>query len=65
MAGASIFGIIIGKLRHGKKLYLVILLKVDKNLDIGFYHAMLSFGMTVRLLVKGGKEFLLNVEEIA
>ena len=40
MAGAGIFGIIIGKFRHGKKLYPIILLKVDESLEVGFYYAI-------------------------
>ena len=49
MVGASIFGIIVGKFHHKKKLCPIILLKVVKNLEISFYCAILSFGLTVCL----------------
>ena len=49
MANASIPGIIIGKFCHEKKLCPIILLKVDKNLEVGFYCTILSFGLTVHL----------------
>ena len=37
MTDASIFGIIVGKLRHEKEPCSIILLKVDKSLEVGFY----------------------------
>ena len=49
MADAGIFGIIISKLYYGKKPCLIILLKVDKGLKIGFYHTILPLNLTVRL----------------
>ena len=49
MTSASIFGIILDKLRHRKKLYSIILLKIDKDLEVNFYCAILPFGLTVRL----------------
>ena len=64
MAGASIFGIIVSKLRHGKKPYPIILLEVDKGSKIGFYYTILSFGLTVCLWVEGGGDSPLNTEEI-
>ena len=64
MAGTGIFGIVVSKLHHEKKLYPIILLEVDKSLEIGFYYTILPLSLTVRLRVKGGREFLLNVEEI-
>ena len=49
MAGVGIFGIIVSKLRHGKKPCPIILLKVNKDSKVGFYCTILSFGLTVRL----------------
>ena len=57
MAGANIFGIIIGKFRYKKKLYLIILLKINQNLEISFYHTILSFSLAIYLRVEGNKEF--------
>ena len=65
VAGAGIFGVIVGKLCHEKKPYSIVLLKVDKDSKIGFHRTILPFGLTVRLWVEGGKESLLNAEEIA
>ena len=56
VASAGIFGIVIGKLRHGKKLYPIILLNVDKGLEVGFHHTILPFGLPVSLRVKSDEE---------
>ena len=45
----SIFGIIIDKFRHKKKLYSVILFEIDKNSKIDFYYIILLFGLIVHL----------------
>ena len=64
MAGASILSIIVGKLCHGKKLCSIILLKVDKGPEVGFYCIILPLRLAVRLQMEGGKESLLDAEEI-
>ena len=64
MANASIFDIIIGKLRHTKKLCLVILFKINKSLKIDFYYIILPFSLTNRLWIKDNGESLLNAKEI-
>ena len=60
MAGASISGIIVGKLYYKKKLCLIILLKVDKSLEINFYCIILPLNLAVCLQIKGGRKFLLD-----
>ena len=35
-------------------MYSVILLEVNKNLELGFYYTILFFGLTVYLKIKGG-----------
>ena len=65
MAGTGIPSIIIGKFCSRKKLCLIILFKVDKDLEIGFHYAILPFDLTVCLWIESGKEFLLNAKEIA
>ena len=65
MANTGILGIVIGKLRHGKKLYSIILLKVNKGLEVDFHCAILLFGLTFYLRVKGGEESLLHAMKIA
>ena len=49
ITGISIFGIIVSKLCQIKKLCLVILLKIDKNSKVSFYHAILLSRLTVYL----------------
>ena len=49
MANTSIFNFIINKFCFKKKLYLIILLKIDKNLKIGFHYAILSLVVAVCL----------------
>ena len=65
VAGAGILGVIVGKLCHGKKPCSIILLEVDKDLEIGFHCAILPFGLTVCLWVEGSRESLLYDEKIA
>ena len=63
VAGASILGIIIGKLCHGKKPCPIILLEVDKNLEVGFHYTILPLNLAVCLQVESGGEFLLNAKK--
>ena len=64
MAGAGILGVIINKLCHKKKLCPIILLKVNKSLEVSFYCIILSFDLIVHLWVEGGGESLLDAKEI-
>ena len=45
----SIFSIIIGKFSQWYKSYLVILLKMIKNINVGFHNTILSLNLTVNL----------------
>ena len=65
MAGANILGIIIGKLCYEKKLCLIILLKVDKDLEISFYHNIMPLDLAIYLWIKGVREFFFDAQEIA
>ena len=65
MADAGVFGIVVGKLRHKKKPCLIILLKVDKSSEVGFYCIILPFNLPVRLGVESSAMFLLDAKEIA
>ena len=64
MASIDIFGIIVNKLHNKKKLYLIILLEVDKNLEIGFYYTILPLNLAIYLWVENGGKFLFNVKKI-
>ena len=65
MANIGILGIIISKLCHGKKPYLIILFKVDKGLEVGFHHTILLLNLAVRLQMEGDGESLFDAKEIA
>ena len=65
MAGAAIFGIVASKFRYEKKPCPIILLKVDKGLEISFYYIILPLSLAVRLEVESGGESLLDAKEIA
>ena len=64
MASAGILGIVVSELRYGKKLCLIILLKVDKSLEVGFHRTILPLSLTVCLWVEGGEESPLDAKEI-
>ena len=49
MANGSIFRIIIDSLYYKKKPYLIILLKINKNLKIDFYYTILFFDLAIYL----------------
>ena len=49
IVGASIFGIVIGKLCYKQKQYLLILLEVDKDLKVSFYYTVLSLDWAIYL----------------
>ena len=49
MANAGIVGIVVDEFCYKKKLYPIILLKVDKGLEVGFHCAILHFDLTIRL----------------
>ena len=43
------FGIIVNKLYYKKKLYLIILLKINKSLEIDFHYIILSLSLAIYL----------------
>ena len=65
MASAYILSIVISKVGHRQESSLVILLEVDKRLEIRFYRTILTFCLAVCLQVKGGGESPLDAEEVA
>ena len=64
IAGAGILSIIVGKLCYGKKLYPIILLEVDKSLEISFHRIILLLNLAVHLQVEGNGKFPLDAKEI-
>ena len=65
VAGAGILGIVVSELCHGKKPCPIILLEVDKGLEVGFHRTILSLSLAIRLRMEGGGESSLDAEEIA
>lgn len=63
VVGASIFCIIIDQFNYWKEFCPIVLLKVDKDLEIDFHYTVLPFSLAVNLRVKGSKKSLLNVQE--
>ena len=64
VAGVSILGIVISKLYHKKKPYSIILLEVNKGLEISFYCTILPLSLAVCLWLEGGGKFPLDAKEI-
>ena len=64
MVNTNIFGIIINKFYYKKKLYLIILFKVNKYLKISFYYTILSLDLAIYLWLKDDKRFLFNIKKI-
>ena len=60
VVGTGIHNIIVGQFRYDKKLCPIILLEVDKNLEVNFYHTILPLSLAVYLQVKGNRESLLD-----
>ena len=65
VAGTGILGIVVSKLRYGKKPCLIILLKINEGSEISFHRTILSLSLAVCLRVEGGRESPLYAEEIA
>ena len=65
VVNASILSIIVSKFCHGKKSCSIILLEVDKDLEVGFHCTILSLSLVVYLRVEGGRKSLLDMREIA
>lgn len=65
MACLCIFDIVIEIVDYWQKLCFIILLEIDKNLEIYFYFTFLMFCLIVCLTIKSCKESLFNVKKIA
>ena len=60
VVGARVLGVIIGKLCYKKKPCPIILLEVNKGLEVDFFCTILPFSQSVYLGVKNNEEFLLD-----
>ena len=59
-----IFNIIINKFYYKKNPYLIILFKINKNLKLSLYCAILYFNFIVYLKIKDSRKFILNIKKI-
>ena len=62
---ARVLCIIISKLGYWQEPSPVILLEVDKDSEVRLHGAILPFGLPIYLRMEGGRELLLDVEEVA
>ena len=65
VTGARVLRIVISKLGYRQEPSPVILLKVDKGSEIRLHGAVLPLGLLVCLQMEGGRELLLDAEEVA
>ena len=65
VTGAGIFRIVICKFSYWKESCPVVLLEVDKGLEVSFYGAVLPLGLTVCLRVERGGELAFDAKEVA
>ena len=64
MAGASILGVIVCKLRDWQKPCSVILFLIHESTEVCFHRAVLLFCLPIYLRVERGGESLLDAEEV-
>ena len=64
MASTGILGVVVGKFRYKKKPCPIILLEVNKGLEVSFHCTILPFRLAIRLRVEGNGEFSLDAKEI-
>ena len=65
MASTCILSVVVRKLSYWKEPGLIVLLKVDEDLEVRFYYTILLFCLVVCLQVKGGGEPLLDAKKVA
>ena len=64
MTIAYILKIIINKFSYWKKVYPVILLKIDKKLKVGFYYTILHLVLTIYLRLDSGRKLLFDAKKL-
>lgn len=57
---ASVFSVIICKLNYQKEFSPIVLIEVDKDLEINFNNSVLSFDLIVGKNMENGGKFLLD-----
>lgn len=64
MTSASIFRIILNKFSYSKKFSQVILLIIDKIVEIDFHNTVLPLGSAISLKIESHKKLSLNSKKI-
>ena len=65
VTNACVFCIVINKLCHWQEPSPVILLEVDKSLEVCLHGAVLPLGLPVCLRMEGGRELSLDAKKVA
>ena len=65
MTSTGVLSIIISKLGHWREPSPVVLLEVDKGLEIRLYGAVLLLGLPVCLRMEGGRKPFLDAKKVA
>ena len=65
MTGFCVFGIIINKLGHWEEPGPIVLLEIDKRLEVDFYNTVLSFALAVSLRMEGDEKPTLDIKEVS
>ena len=61
---ARVFVIIISKFGHWFEATLIVLLEIDKSLEVSLYDIILSFCLAVSLQIKGGEKLTVDAKEV-
>lgn len=64
IANDYVIDIVICKLRYDNKFFLIILLPIDKNIEVYLYYIILSFGLIIKLEKKDCEKFSLYIKEV-
>ena len=64
ITNTCVFGIIISEPGYWYEPGPIILLEIDKALEVGFHSILLFFGLTVSLQIKGGKKPTLDTKKV-
>ena len=65
IAGAYIFGVVISNFNYYWELGPIVLLEVDKDLEVSFYDTILLFGLAVNLQIKSDKKSTFYGKKVA
>ena len=64
MTSLYIFNIYYKYIQEYKKLYLIILFKINKYSKIDFYYIIFLFNLTIYFKIKNNRKLLFNIKKI-